>query len=227
MTDRPDVVAFDVIETVFSLESLRSRLESAGLPGHLLETWFAQLLRDGFALSATGVYSPFRDVAAAGLERLLGGEAVRANSTQIDSILSGFAQLDAHPDAAPAMEFLQDAGVRIVTLTNGSASVTGRLLERGGLRDRVERTISVDEVKRWKPNQEIYLHCAHLVGVEPHRLALIAAHPWDIHGARRAGLMTGYVGRDGKPFPSIMDPPHVTGATLVEVAEKLVAGPAQ
>ncbi|MFC6489333.1 haloacid dehalogenase type II [Nitratireductor sp. GCM10026969] len=216
------MVAFDVIETLFSLEPLRSRLESAGLPGHLLETWFAQLLRDGFALSATGVYRPFRDVATAGLERLFDSETV--DSAQIDRIISGFAELDAHPDAAPAIQLLHDAGLRIVTLTNGSASVTERLLERAGLRDRVERMISVDEVKRWKPHQEVYLHRASVVEVEPRHLALIAAHPWDIHGARRAGLMAGYVGRDGKPFPSIMDAPHVTGVTLVEVAEQLVAG---
>jgi 2-haloacid dehalogenase len=227
MTEPPSVVAFDVIETMFSLEALRPRLQAAGLPGHVLETWFAQLLRDAFALDATGVYKPFREIAAASLEALLGGPAGQTGAGQADGIIAGFMDLDAHPDAAPAVRVLRESGVRIVTLTNGSAAVTARLLERAGLSDYVERTISVEEVQRWKPRREVYIHCASQVGVEPRRLALVAAHPWDIQGARRAGLIAGYVGRNGKPFPSVMDPPHVSGATLVEVVQGLLKGGAR
>jgi len=60
MKSRPVAVAFDVIGTIFSLETLRDRLKSAGLPGETLETWFAQTLRDAFALEVTEVYRPFR-----------------------------------------------------------------------------------------------------------------------------------------------------------------------
>lgn len=49
---RPDAIAFDAVETLFSLKSLRPRIELAGLAGHALETWFAQMLRDAFALCA-------------------------------------------------------------------------------------------------------------------------------------------------------------------------------
>lgn len=222
MERRPDVVAFDVIETLFSLESLRPRLQSAGLPGHMLETWFAQLLRDAFAIDSTGVYRPFRELATATLGRLLEAAALKSDTGHVDSIIAGFVELDAHPDVAPAMQMLRDAGLRIVTLTNGSASVTAKLLERAGVRDFVEETISVDEVERWKPRREVYLHCAARVGIDPTRLALIAAHAWDIQGAGRAGLVTGYVARDGATFPAVMDPPHVIGSTLVEVIGKLL-----
>jgi hypothetical protein len=53
MRSRPLAVAFDIIETVFSLGHLRSRLDAAGVPGQALEVWFAQTLRDAFALDAT------------------------------------------------------------------------------------------------------------------------------------------------------------------------------
>jgi 2-haloacid dehalogenase len=68
---RPRVVAFDVVETLFSLETLRERLVRAGLPAHALEAWFAALLRDAFALGSTGVYRPFRDVASRSLQEQL------------------------------------------------------------------------------------------------------------------------------------------------------------
>ena len=63
MTHRPAVVAFDVIETLMSLEPLRERLTKIGQPPHLLEAWYTRTLRDGMALSATGDVVPFTDVA--------------------------------------------------------------------------------------------------------------------------------------------------------------------
>ena len=70
VTYRPAVVAFDMIETLMSLEPLRERLTEAGQPAHLLEAWYTRTLRDGMALSATGDYATFTDVAEASLRGL-------------------------------------------------------------------------------------------------------------------------------------------------------------
>lgn len=219
---RPAVVAFDVIETLFPIEPLRARLVDAGLPGHALESWFAGLLRDAFALDETGVYHPFRAVAIGGLETQFAKAGRKPEPDRIEAIISGFAELDAHPDVASAMKFLQEAGIRIFTLTNGSATVTGTLLERAGLANLIERTVSIDEVKHWKPNRAVYLHCAEAAGVAPEDLALVAAHGWDIHGAASAGLITGFVARQGEPFPAVMKAPDASGSTLPEVVEALL-----
>jgi 2-haloacid dehalogenase len=221
MQSPPLVVAFDVIETLFPLEPLRPKLQAAGMPAHTLETWFAQLLRDAFALNATDSYRPFRELAVDALQSLAATQHVKLAPSQVEDIIGSFAKLDPHPDVAPAMRLLQEAGVRIVTLTNGSADVTQKLLERAELMPYIEKTMSVDEVRLWKPRREVYLHCAKTVGVEPRQLALIAAHGWDIQGAAHAGLMTGYVSR-GKPFPSVMPSPLVGGEDLEAVARQLI-----
>ena len=221
-TERPAVIAFDVIETLFSLESLRPRLTAIGLPAHALEIWFARLLRDAFALDCVGKYLPFRDIAAATLERLLHKASIEYDGKQLSGVIDGFMQLEAHPDVAPAMTALRNAGIRIVTLSNGSARATEILLERAGLRKYVERSVSIDEVKRWKPAREVYLHCAEVVGISPNRVALVAGHAWDIQGAKRAGLSAGYIERGEGSFLSIFDSPEVMGSTLVEVVEQLM-----
>ncbi|GAC1403240.1 MAG: hypothetical protein NVSMB60_20600 [Mycobacterium sp.] len=51
---RPEVIVFDVVGTLASLEPVRARLESIGQPAHVLDGWFARLLRDGMALTLTG-----------------------------------------------------------------------------------------------------------------------------------------------------------------------------
>jgi len=51
----------------------------------------------------------------------------------------------------------------------------------------------------------------------------VARLPWDINGARAAGLLGGYVCR-GRPYPdAIMKAPDVEGDTLEEVARAIVS----
>jgi 2-haloacid dehalogenase len=117
---------------------------------------------------------------------------------------------------------VRDASVRAITLTNGSAANTEALLRRAGLADYVERAVSVDEVRVWKPAAQPYRHAATLCGVQPARMALVAAHSWDIHGARRVGLTTGWVSRlEGQP-PAVFDAADVSDPNLVTAVSALL-----
>ncbi|WP_026877153.1 haloacid dehalogenase type II [Jiangella gansuensis] len=224
MALRPLVIAFDVIETLFPLEPLRRRLVRAGQPGHVLEVWFARLLRDAFALVATDSYRSFGEIAASALRSSTGGEL---DDEQARAVLAGFAELDPHPDVVPAVELAREARVRMVTLTNGSAQTTSTLLRRAGIAHDIEQVLSVDDVQRWKPAPQIYLHAAHRTDVVPARVALVAAHAWETHGAHRAGLTTGWVARLEDDFPAVFEPPDVTGRDLVEVVRGLLALPSE
>lgn len=208
---RPLAVAFDVNETLVSLDTFAAELPDGALP-----TWFARVLRDGFALAATGDYATFRDLALVHLEGLVDDP---------EAALGRFGELDAHPDAAPALATLADAGMPAVTLTVGAAELSERLLKRNGLRDRVRQCLSADTVGRWKPHPQPYLHAAEVCGVEPGRLALVAVHSWDIHGANRAGLVTGWCSRLEGRFLPPFSPPDVRGDDLVAVVDRLLALP--
>lgn len=225
MRKRPTVVAFDVVETLFSLEPLRPRLQAAGLPGPSLSEWFTRLIRDAFALDATGIYQPFREVARAALEVLLAEHGIAPDNFKVEAVLAGFGELPAHPDVAPALQMLRDAKVRAVALTNGNAQLTGQLLKRSGLEQLLERVISIDEIRRWKPNREVYLHAAKTVDVAPDQLAMVAVHAWDVHGAARAGLTTAWVSRREKHFQKLMGPCAVRAATLDEACRLLLELP--
>lgn len=222
MLVRPRIVAFDIIETVFSLESLREPLRAVGLPGEALELWFASSLRDAFALAAVDEFKPFRQVLEAALGEVVTRYGTGATASETEALLDGFGELSPHPDAAEAFGLLAQAGVRIMALSNGASSSTKKLLRRAGLGDAVERVVSVDDVKLSKPRREVYAYAAGVAGVEPGQMALVAVHPWDVNGAKAAGLMTGYVAR-GKPFPAVMTAPDVRGETLVDVARALIA----
>lgn len=222
MAKRPLVVAFDVIETLFPLEPMRARLEQVGQPGVLLELWFARILRDAFALTSAGDYRPFADVAASALVSVT--KSALADDG-VGHVLSGFRELEPHPDAEPALRAVQNAGVRAIALTNGSETNTGALLRRAGLDQYIDRTVSVDEVGIWKPAAQPYRHAARICGVQPDQITMVAAHSWDIHGARRAGLTTAWVSRlEGRP-PAVFETADVSGPDLVSVVAALLSRP--
>ncbi len=93
-----------------------------------------------------------------------------------------------------------EQGARILALTNGSSDTTRAALRKAGLEHHVEQVLSIEDVKRWKPRREVYLHAAQVAGVRPGRPALWPRHAWDVHGAKRAGLIAGWVRRQEGRF---------------------------
>jgi 2-haloacid dehalogenase len=225
MAKRPSVIAFDVVETLFPIEPLGARLEAIGVPAGSLRLFFAQMLRDAFALEASGIYKPFRELATASLEVTMANHGVPADGNKVAQVLVGFSDLAAHADVRPAFERARAGGARIMTLTNGGAENTKKLLARAGVQDFVEKVVSIDEVRRWKPNREVYLHAARAAGVEPARLGMVAAHAWDTHGAKLAGLSTAWIRRGDKQYHAGMAPPDARGDTLAEAVDGLLALP--
>jgi 2-haloacid dehalogenase len=62
-----------------------------------------------------------------------------------------------HPDVPGGVRILREDGLRLVTLSNGSADVAGRLLTSAGLRGEFEQLLSVDDAEAWKPAEAAYV----------------------------------------------------------------------
>ncbi|MEO5832746.1 MAG: haloacid dehalogenase type II [Nakamurella sp.] len=222
MSERPSVVVFDVNETLSDLEPLAHRFTEVGAPPLLMRVWFAGVLRDGFALAAVGAAGSFAVLAAEGLRGLLAGMPLdRELDAAVDHVMAGFGALEVHPDVPDGVRALRSAGYRLVTLTNGASQVAERLLTGAGLRDEFDELLSVDDADGWKPTRAAYAYAAAACGVDPADMMLVAVHPWDIDGARRAGLRAAWVNRGGAPYPGSFTSPTVTASSLVELARLL------
>ena len=208
------------------LTGLRRRFEAVGAPGRLLETWFASVLRDGFALTVAGGYADFHTVAVAALRSILAGmegQDLRQDPAEAaEYVIAGFPELELHPDVAAGMTRLREAELRLVTLTNGGAETTNALLERGGVADLVEEQLSVSEVRRWKPAREAYLLAAERCSSPVEEMAFVAVHPWDIHGAKRAGLGGAWLNRTDAPYPEFFEQPDFVAPDLRGLADGLL-----
>jgi 2-haloacid dehalogenase len=218
---RPEVVAFDVNETLLDLAPVRATLVEAGEPASLLGTVFARTLLTGFAATTSGTWCRFRDAfdAALAQESDLPADG-RAR------VAEAFGELSPHPDVEPALRRLRAAGVRVVTLTHGSPGVAEAGLARGGITPLVDRTLSSEVIRAWKPSREVYLWAAGTCDVAPDRMALVAAHGWDVLGAQRAGLTGAWFPRGERTYPAVYDEPHVAADDLGSAVDALLALPA-
>ena len=219
---RPALLVFDVNETLSDMSPLAARFEDIGAPKLLSQTWFAELLRDGFALTVSGVAEPFARLGAELLRvRLDGQDLDRTLEEAVEHVLAGFAELTVHPDVPAGLNALGDLGIRLVTLSNGSAQVAQRLLEGAGVRNVFERLLSVEEAGVWKPAAGAYAFALAECGVDAEDAMLVAVHPWDIDGAARAGLGTAWITRAGGRYPSYFTAPDLSVASLPELAREL------
>jgi 2-haloacid dehalogenase len=217
---RPEVVAFDVNETLLDLAPVRAALVEAGRPESLLATVFARTLLTGIAGAHTGSWCRFREAFDAAL----------AQESDLDAaaragVADAFGELAPHPDVEPALRRLAEAGIRVVTLTHGSPGVAEAGLERGGVTPLVERSLSSEAIRAWKPSREVYLWAAGVCDVAPDRMALVAAHGWDVLGAQRAGLTGAWFPRHERVYPAVYAAPDVTAPDLSGVIDALLALP--
>jgi 2-haloacid dehalogenase len=218
---RPEVVAFDVNETLLDLAPVRAALVETGEPEHLLRAVFARTLLTGFAAATVGDRIRFRDAFDAALAQESGLDA-----DQRSTVASAFTELAPHPDVEPALRALARAGVRVVTLSHGSPGVAEAGLSRGGITPLVERTLTSESIRGWKPSREVYLWAAGVCDVAPSRLALVASHGWDVLGAQRAGLTGAWFPRSERSYPAVYEPPHVQASDIGGAVEALLALPA-
>lgn len=71
--------------------------------------------------------------------------------------------------------------------------IAGKLFSDAGIRDESESLLSVEDAPAWKPARGSYQNAAASTGTDPGSMLLVAVHPWDIHGAARAGLRTAWL----------------------------------
>jgi 2-haloacid dehalogenase len=220
---RPELLVFDVNETLSDMAPIAGRFQEVGAPPHLAKTWFAGLLRDGFALTVAQTNPSFGSLGAEGLRVMLSGMSLNRNiDDAVEHIMDGFSGLQVHPDVPQGVRALAGLGIRLVTLANGSASIAQRLLADAALDDAFESCLSVEQAGVWKPAAGAYAYALAACEVKnPADAMLVAAHPWDTDGAHRAGLAVAWINRADGRYPDYFLPPDLEAASLLHLADQL------
>ena len=221
MKAKPKLLIFDVNETLLDLSLLKEKVNKLFGTTLAFEVWFSKLIQFAMVETTTGTYSDFGDIGASTLHMTAQGFSKHLSEHDIKTTLSLMTQLQPHPEVLKSLAGLKENGFRLVALTNGGKATLAKQMKYSKLDSLFDKVYSVEEVKKFKPHPDPYLYLLQKEDCKPKNAMMIAAHAWDIMGAKHIGLQTAFISRPGKFLYENTGKPDLVCNNLEELVKHL------
>ncbi len=220
---RPQVLVFDVNETLIDIDSLKPYFGRVFDDPLVLREWFGQLVMYSMAATLSGHYADFFTLGEGVLRMTAEVHGVHLDDDALRALTENMRTMPAHPDVADGLQRLHTNGYRLVTLTNSPHRDGPTPLEQAGLAGHFERQFSVDEKRAFKPSPGLYTDVAGSLGVNPSDCMMVAAHMWDTIGAQAAGFRSAFIARPGNAVLTVpgIPQPDVVASDLLQLNDLL------
>lgn len=216
------VLVFDVNGTLLDIQALAPQFQQLFGTAISVREWFREVLHHSLVLTLAGDYVELGQVAKAVLEMTSVTLGAELDKAAITAVTQGLLSLPPFPEVTSALDMFKTAGFRLATLTNSSAKSLERQLANAGLTEYFEQSLSVDQVRRYKPAPEPYHAAAQALQVPRSDLLVVAAHGWDVFGAMRAGCRGAFIARPGETVFPLGPEPDYFAQDLLALAQQIV-----
>jgi 2-haloacid dehalogenase len=220
-------LTFDVFGTLLDWRStIASAFRESGLspdPEELADDWRTRALAATQEINQEqrpwGIFD--------GLHEFTLGELLNERGLELENesravLVRAWHQLDPWPGVPAGLESLRTRRA-VAALSNGNVALLVDLVRHADLR--FDCLLSAELARVYKPEAEVYLTGVRLLGLEPSEVMMVAAHPFDLNGARGAGLRTAFIDRPleyGPGSPRREDPEaDLSVKNLDELAARL------
>ena len=138
------------------------------------------------------------------------------------ALMQVYRMLPAYADVPASLQALADAGFRMFGFSNGVADAVSGLLEHARIDQYFEGVVSVDTLRTFKPNPEVYRHFIDVAATDAENCWLVSSNGFDVIGAVSAGMKAAWLQRSS----AVVFDPWGIDATLVvhslnELSEKI------
>ncbi len=113
-------------------------------------------------------------------------------AADFDYLTSGWHRLDPWPDSVPGLTRLKTKFM-ISPLSNGNVGLLANMAKRAGLP--WDLVLSAEVFGHYKPDREVYVGAARILGLDPSEVMMVAAHNDDLAAAQSFGLRTAFIPR--------------------------------
>ena len=161
----------------------------------------------------------YLDSASRALAYCLRKHDIGFHQTEVERFMRVFEELRPYEDAVTGLNRLAEH-YRLVALSNGNTRLVEHLVENN-IRAAFDSVISVDQVGCFKPHPSVYRYASQHLGCEPPQIMMVAAHSFDILGARACGYRGAFVNRYHLPYESSTLQPDLVVSDFIELAEHL------
>jgi len=216
--DGIEVLAFDAYGTLFDVHAAAGQCRDAlgDKADRLSQLWRQKQLEYTWLRSLMGDYDDFWHVtgealdyamAAAGLDDL----ALRARLMEI------YLHLDAYPEVVTTLAALKATKRRTAILSNGSPTMLISAARNAGIDDHLDRLLSADAVRIYKPHPSVYQLVPDAFGVPAGAVCFLSSNGWDVAGAAHFGFRAVWINRFGMTAESLPGKPVDVIARLDEL----------
>ena len=140
----------------------------------------------------------------------------------VASFMAIYDELRPYDDAVSGLRRLADDGrYQLVALSNGEQSYLEKLAQ-DNIGIPFEHVISVQNAGAFKPHPAVYRTAARMMGREAAQILMVAAHSFDITGARACGYRAAYVNRYNLPREESPYQADFEVADFHQLAERLL-----
>ncbi len=227
--ERVDTLTFDIFGTVLdlaggivpTLDGFLAQKQAAIGAADFWTQWRARQRIEQYQDTIVMLgHSGYLEVARRALVYTLRNNEVGHTDDDAREILKVFENLNPFQDAVDGLNQLA-SGYRLVALSNGDKWLVEHLVN-----ERIDApfsaTFSVDTVGRFKPHPSVYRAAAKTLDREPGRIMMVAAHAFDVMGARACGFRGAYVNRYRLPYEDSVLRPDATVNDFRELAAWLL-----
>jgi HAD superfamily hydrolase (TIGR01509 family) len=169
------------------------------LPFHE-ESWLELGRREGLEITREFIHATFGMTNAMILARLLGADVPAAELARYGDLkescyreIAG-GRIELMSGVARLLDGLTEAGAALAIGSSGPRANLELTVRSCGLDDRFATIVSVEDIRRGKPDPEVFLIAASRVGVEPARAVVFEDAPVGIQAAKAAGMRAVGVG---------------------------------
>ena len=215
-------VFFDMNETLLNLSLLKESFDKSFDDDYVVKYWFTKLLHTSTVTGIMNEYKNFGELAAGVLENIFYESDKKLTKETKAEILGSFMKLPAYDDVAEALKTLRQNNIRAIAVSNSSLEMIKEQLTNAGIIDLFHAYYSVDSVKKYKPFKDIYQYVAHEENMSPEDVVMVAAHDWDLFGAKKAGLTTAYIKRKKEIFNPYYLQPDINKTSLIELVQEII-----
>lgn len=194
---------FDAYGTLFDVFSVTALCEEL-FPGQgsaLAQLWRAKQLQYSLLRSLMGRHRDFWLLTEDGLVYASKSLKVDLTADRRKRLMDAYLSLAAFPDVRPGLQALKAQGVRLGILSNGEPKMLEAAAVSAGIRDLLDQSISVEEVRIFKPSPRVYNLGPERMGVSLMELGFVSSNSWDVNGAASAGLTTFWIQRTAAESP--------------------------
>ena len=191
-------IGFDIYGTLVDPLEMNEHLRplvGKDLADRMSELWRNKQIEYTFRRALMRRYEDFGHCTRRSLDYAARVSGVELSGEDQEKLVKEYQNLRPFPDVISGLKAMKEEGHTLVAFSNGVEATARTLLEQAGVQSYLEGVISVDDLRTFKPDPQVYLYLAGRLRRAPEETWLVSSNPFDVIGAKATGLKAAWIRR--------------------------------